>query len=131
MENRDEIVKYRHDRAFETLKEAEKLIELGFWNTAINRIYYSCYYIVIALLYKKQLPTNTHKGVRILFNLHFVKEGHFTKEDGHFFSTLYDLRQDSDYEDFVNNDSQTAIELLIQAEFFLSKLSNFLKQQEA
>jgi uncharacterized protein (UPF0332 family) len=129
MEKRQEIIKYRHDRAFEVLIEAKALIGLGFWNTAINRIYYGCYYMVIALLYQKQLPTHTHKGVRVLFALHFVKEELVSKEDGHFFSTLYDSRQDSDYEDFVTNDIETATDLLRKAEIFVKKLSKLLNTQ--
>lgn len=47
---RNEIVKYRLSRAHETLNEVEILIENKLWNTAINRLYYACFYAVNALL---------------------------------------------------------------------------------
>jgi uncharacterized protein (UPF0332 family) len=125
--NKTDIIKYRHDRAFETLAEAKSMIDLGFWNSSINRIYYGCYYMVTALLIDKSLDTSSHKGVRVLFGLHFVQTGLVLKEDGHFFSKLYDKRQNSDYDDFVSNDSETALNLLNQAEEFVNKLSILLK----
>lgn len=43
---------YRIERATQTLHEVEKHIENQFWNTAINRMYYACFYAVGALLVK-------------------------------------------------------------------------------
>lgn len=68
-----ELVKYRISRAYETLKEAEAMIENQFWNASINRTYYACFYAVSALLLKKGIDTSTHKGVRQMFGLHFVQ----------------------------------------------------------
>jgi len=50
----DALVKYRLERANETVLEAETLIRNGFYNAAVNRLYYACYYAVTALLVKKQ-----------------------------------------------------------------------------
>ena len=46
----DEYIKYRFNRAEESFDEALIMIENKRWNTAINRLYYACYYAVIALL---------------------------------------------------------------------------------
>ena len=51
--DRNEIVKYRISKAQETFREVEKHIENELWNTAINRLYYACYYAVTALLISK------------------------------------------------------------------------------
>jgi len=50
-----ELIKYRISRAKETISEVHSLIELGYYNTAINRIYYACFYAVNALLINKGL----------------------------------------------------------------------------
>jgi uncharacterized protein (UPF0332 family) len=44
MQERSEIVKYRITRAKETYNEVKLLIENEFWNGAINRLYYACFY---------------------------------------------------------------------------------------
>jgi predicted nucleotidyltransferase len=48
-EERSLLIVYRMRRAKETLLEADSLIENGFFNAAVNRLYYACYYAVIAL----------------------------------------------------------------------------------
>ncbi len=46
-------VKYRMQRAKETLVEIETLIENKFWNTAVNRLYYACFYAVWGFINQK------------------------------------------------------------------------------
>jgi len=48
--NRSDLVQYRRSKAFETISDAEKLIELNMLSVAMNRIYYSGFYIVYALM---------------------------------------------------------------------------------
>lgn len=43
------LVTYRIQRSKETMLEARLMINEGYLNGAINRLYYACYYIVIAL----------------------------------------------------------------------------------
>jgi uncharacterized protein (UPF0332 family) len=77
------------------------MIQNGFWNASVNRIYYACYYAVSGLFLKKNIETNSHKGIRLMFGLHFVQSGIVSKEDGRFFSDLCDRRQTGDYDDYV------------------------------
>jgi len=44
-----ELISYRIKRAREILDEVEILLENQLWHTAVNRLYYACYYAVIAL----------------------------------------------------------------------------------
>ena len=50
---------YRLQRAKETIQEVEKHLENKFWNTAINRMYYACFYAVGALLIKHGVNTSS------------------------------------------------------------------------
>jgi uncharacterized protein (UPF0332 family) len=69
------------------------LAENESWNAAINRLYYAIYYAVSALLLQSEIPTYTHSGFKTQFNLHFVKSGILTMEQGRLFSDLMDWRQ--------------------------------------
>ena len=73
--DKTELVKYRLRRARETYNEVSILVKNELWNTAVNRLYYSCFYAVIALLANEGIEIQTHSGVRQLFGLHFVKTG--------------------------------------------------------
>lgn len=48
-ESIDALIRYRTERANETLLEAKILIQNGFYNAAVNRLYYACYYAVMAV----------------------------------------------------------------------------------
>lgn len=126
--NTNDLIKYRIDRSLETFREAKTMIDNKFWNAAVNRIYYSCYYVVSALLLKKSVETNTHKGIRQMFGLHFVKEGLVTNEDGRYFSDLYDRRQTGDYDDYVSYDEETVIQLYNQSEGFINRIIDLINE---
>jgi uncharacterized protein (UPF0332 family) len=127
--NINDLIKYRTSRSLETLKEAKTMIENGFWNAAVNRIYYSCYYAVSALLLIKSIETSSHKGIRQMFGLHFVQTGLVSKEDGRFFSDLYDRRQTGDYDDFVSYDDTTVKQLLSHADEFVKRMIKLIENQ--
>ena len=76
----EDLVKYRISRSLETLREADAMVQNRFWNASVNRIYYACYYAVSGLLLKKNIETNSHKGIRQMFGLHFVQSGIVSKE---------------------------------------------------
>ena len=124
----NDLIKYRIDRSLETIREAKTMIDNEFWNASVNRIYYSCYYAVSAILLKKNIETSSHKGIRQMFGLHFVQQGLVDKEDGRFFSDLYDRRQIGDYDDFVSYDKETVSKLYDQAEGFISKISELINK---
>ena len=54
----EDYIKYRLQKANETISETKILIENKFWNTAINRMYYACFYAVGALLVKNGVEIN-------------------------------------------------------------------------
>jgi uncharacterized protein (UPF0332 family) len=126
--NTDELIKYRIDRSLETSREAKTMIDNKFWNASVNRIYYSCYYAISAILLKKSIETNSHKGIRQMFGLHFVQEGLVSKEDGRFFSDLYDRRQTGDYDDYVSYDEETVMQLYNQSEEFITKIVELINK---
>lgn len=75
IDNREDYIRYRFQRAEESFDDALILLEKKKWNAIINRLYYSCFYAVIALLLKNNIETQTHEGARTQFGLRFVKNG--------------------------------------------------------
>jgi uncharacterized protein len=57
-----EYIKYRLDKAFESLDDAKLLAQNQRWNACINRLYYSSYYAIIALLLQDNYEVSTHQG---------------------------------------------------------------------
>lgn len=127
-EERDELIRYRIKRAFDTLNEVNILIENKLWSTAINRLYYACYYAIIALLLKYQIPAKTHAGVRQMFGLHFIKKGLISSELGKFYSDIFDKRQIGDYDDFVVMSEEDVKAFLPFAEKLIDDIEKLLKE---
>lgn len=59
----EELVRYRYSRAQETYEEANLLAAEDHWNAVANRLYYSCFYLVSALLIQNELSFSSHNGV--------------------------------------------------------------------
>jgi uncharacterized protein (UPF0332 family) len=100
--DKDDLVKYRLERAKETLEDAQLLIESKRWNSAINRLYYSAFYAVIALLLNENHKTNTHNGVKSIFSEQFIKNNIISQEFGKRYSQLFTWRQKGDYADLFD-----------------------------
>ena len=125
--SQEDYIHYRIDKADEILEDAELLAENERWNSCVNRLYYSSFYLVTALLYKNQIRTQTHNGVKTQFFLHFVKKGKVSQDDGKLFSHLFDWRQESDYSDFIEFDKETVIPLLERVRAFNDAIKGLIR----
>jgi len=117
--NKEDYIKYRFYRSEETVDEAVILAEKEKWNAVINRLYYSCFYAVIALLLKNNIETQTHDGARTQLGLHFVKPGRIDKRFGKLFTKLFDLRLKGDYGDLFDFDKKVVEPLIEQVKEFI------------
>ena len=98
---RQKLVNHRLERASQSFNMALLAVEQKYWNEVATELYYTCYYLVTALFAKNDIKTSTHSGVRIELGLKFIKTGILDKKWNKLVSNLFDLRQKSDYEDFV------------------------------
>lgn len=126
-EERKALVANKVVRSHTTWGETQGIIEDKYWYAAANRMYYSCYYMVSALLLTKGLSSHTHSGTIGLFGLHFVKTGIVSAEMGKFFSELFELRQTGDYDDWKVVSENDVIPLVPTTQVFLDTLEKIIK----
>ena len=125
-EERDAIVSYRKEKARNTLNEIPVLIENEMWNTAVNRLYYACFFAVNALLISRQIETKTHSGVQRMLSLHFTKTEKLSIEQSRFYADLFDSRQDGDYADFTYFDKSKVEDFYKQALIFVETIEKLI-----
>ncbi len=101
---KEDLVKYRIERSWDTYDDSKILAEKHKWNSAINRLYYSAYYAVMALLLNSELKPTTHNGAKSNFTQHFIKTAIIPKEYGKIYSQLFTWRQKGDYDDLFDFD---------------------------
>lgn len=63
VENMTAYIRYRLEKAQEVYEAARILCEAGQWNSAVNRLYYACFYSASALLLYLHLSAKSHAGV--------------------------------------------------------------------
>jgi len=126
VDNRDDYIKYRFQRAVESFDEALIMAKNNRWNAVINRLYYSCFYAVIAVLLKSNIETQTHDGARSQFSLHYVKAGKVDKKYGKLFTKLFDFRQKGDYGDLYDYDEMIVKPLIDEVKGFIKELEKFI-----
>ena len=126
----EELIRYRLSRAEETLEEAHLLAENKHGNAAVNRLYYACFYAVLALLIRDGRYSSKHSGVRALFNIHFVKTGEVPKEMARIYNDLFERRQEGDYDDFIVFDAVDVQNWLSEAESFVRCISEWIQRAD-
>ncbi|MFA5424756.1 MAG: HEPN domain-containing protein [Phycisphaerae bacterium] len=123
-EGQSQLIKYRLTRARETLEEAEVMFDSGYFYGAANRIYYACFYAVVALLLTQNLSSSKHSGTISLFNKHFIKTGDIPKDMGKFYSRMFDSRLESDYGELMEIDPDEIRQDLSTAANFIDLITN-------
>lgn len=115
-----DLVKYRLEKAKNTLTDATKYIDDATTESTVNRIYYAMFYAVNALMIAKGLSSSKHSGVRALFNKEIVNKGLIERQWGEFYSDMFDRRQKGDYSDFVKFKKEDVENWLKKAEEFIA-----------
>ena len=101
-QSKADYIKYRLEKADETMVAAKVLIDNQLWNSVVNRLYYACFYAVNALLVNDDISAKTHNGVKTQFFLNYIKSEKIDKKYSLLYSDLFDWRQKGDYNDFFD-----------------------------
>ena len=98
------LTAHRLQKSEEALKAAEIMLDKQMYSFAMNRVYYSLYYAVQALLAQQGVAFAKHGQVKTYFNREFIKAGKLPKHLGRFYNKAFEYRQKFDYVDFVSPD---------------------------
>lgn len=125
---KQDLINYRLEKSSTTFEEAKSLAQGGFWGGAANRLYYSCFYAVIALLAKNDISASTHNGARTEFFKLYIKTSILDKRFSSLYSNLMGKRQESDYDDFHDFSKDEILPLFDEVEIFLTTLRDLIKK---
>lgn len=80
-ENKEDLAKYRIEKADETLKTAEIILnEVKDCTSANNRAYYAIFYAIRAVLALEEIDFKRHKDVIAYFNQHYINTEIFPRK---------------------------------------------------
>ena len=115
--------------AQECLDAAKSLLAAENCKSAANRTYYAVFHAMRAVLAYDEIDMKHHSGVISEFRKLYIKTGILKTELSPIISILFDIRTDSDYDDFFVISKEEVAEQLKNAEFFLNCIKEFLKSK--
>jgi uncharacterized protein (UPF0332 family) len=130
LENRREISRVRLAQAEECLADAKLLLERESYRGAANRSYYAAFHAMRAVLAYDGIDRKHHSGVSAEFRRLYIRTGIFDREMSEIIRSLFDLRTDSDYDDFFILSKEDVTEQVDNAGLFLERVKRFLKDKE-
>jgi uncharacterized protein (UPF0332 family) len=127
-EERAILVNLEYEKGKSFLEQAEKIVELGYWDMVANRLYYAVFHAVSALLIKNGHKVGTHKGVVLLFGQHYIKTGIFSINEGRLYSQLQTMREKADYVCTFQTSQEEIIPMLEPARKMIEKIGGIVSQ---
>jgi len=125
-----EISKLRFENAKRMLSTAQSLIGLEDYKSSANRSYYAIFNAMRAVLALLQIDNKKHSGLMSDFRLHFIKTKIFDVELSDIITGLFEVRTQSDYNDFYIISKEEIITQVKNAERFVSAVEKYLKGKE-
>lgn len=123
---KQELINYRLKKSKSTFEEVTDLIKLNYFNTAINRLYYSSFYAVLALFLKYDISTKSHAGTRQMVGKYFIQTQKIPFNVGKTYTNLFDKRLKGDYNDFFDFSEQEVIDLVEPTQIFIKTIEDLI-----
>lgn len=130
LENRRIISAVRLEKSEECLTDAKLLLEKESYKSAANRSYYAAFHAMRAVLAYDGFDSKKHSGIIAEFRRLYIKTGIFESDMSDIIRGLFDLRTDSDYNDFFIASKADVAEQVENAEHFVEQIKAYLKNRE-
>ena len=125
------LISYRMERSREACSAAKIMFENGMFISAINRVYFSMFYAVQALLVLNGVSFSKHGQVKGYFNRMFIKTGILPVEMGRLYNKAFEYRQKFDYVDYALPEAEMVSDYIEHADIFISKIDDYIKTQDS
>lgn len=126
--NTTELSKYRIQQARQCIKSAKTLVHINDYRGAANRSYYAIFHAMRSVLALENKDFSKHSGVSAYFRKEYIKTGIFDVELSDIISMAFEVRSNSDYDDFyvisieeVNEQIENSIRFCDTVESYLKK----------
>ena len=114
------LIKVNLEKSDEAIKAAQMMLADKMLSSALNRIYYACFYTVTALAEKHDFKTSKHAGLLQWFNKKFVfQDKIFSKDLFKVYEATFKFRQKGDYDTLFVPSEEDTLELLENAKIFI------------
>lgn len=120
------LINYRIEQAREALEDAALLLDAGRYRAVANRLYYACFYAVVAALLTRRLQYSKHAAVIAFFDREFIRSGQLPKEYSRTLHRAFNERQQDDYMPFVEMDADEIKCLFVDVRTLVNGISEYI-----
>ena len=125
--NERDLVKYRIEQSRECLRAAEIMSETSPKNS-VNRSYYCIFHAMRAVLALEHYDSKRHSGVISVFRQRYIKTGLLPATLSSIIGSAFDIRNESDYEDFIEISIAQALRQIENAKLFLEAVEKYIER---
>ena len=122
-----ELSKLRFENAKKLLVTSQTLIDANDYKSSANRSYYAIFNAMRACLALNSIDHRRHSGVISDFRLHYIKTGKLDVKLSDIITELFEMRNQSDYNDFYVVSKADVVAQLENAKFFIDKVALLLE----
>ena len=117
------------ERSRRELEAAEALLRQEFFEQAISRAYYACFYAAEMALLSLGETRSKHSGVLSAFGRRVIREGGLQAEMGELLRSLFEDRIDADYR-FIGAPPGRARERIDDARRFVEAVREWIEKRD-
>ncbi len=128
--SRYDLALYRIEKAGSCLSDAKLLFSNESLMAAANRAYYAIFHSARAVLALDGEDRKRHSGVIAYFQQNYIKTEIFNKQCSYILQNAFEIRQESDYEDFYVLSHDDAEQQIKNAEIFLNTVKEYILKQK-
>ena len=126
-ENRVALMQLRIEQARQSLNAADVLLKSEAYRDAANRSYYSIFHTMRAVLALDCYDSKKHSGIISEFSRRHIRDGLLSNECSKIIRKAFDVRNNSDYDDYYVISKEDVIQQIENAKLFLTAVEDYIK----
>ncbi|GBU21968.1 hypothetical protein R80B4_01870 [Fibrobacteres bacterium R8-0-B4] len=127
--NPEDLARYRIDKAKSCLQGAESEIANNRFENSANRSYYCIFNAMRAVLALDQFDSKKHSGIISAFRKNYLKTGIFPVTFSDTIANAFEVRNESDYNDFYFVLKEKVITQANNAKTFLDAVEKYVGER--
>lgn len=120
------LSKHRMDQAKQCIKSAKILVDADDYKGAANRSYYAVFHAIRSVLALEKRDFSKHSAVGAHFRKEYIKTGVFEVKLSDIITEAFEVRSDSDYDDYYAISKKEVEEQILNAEFFCKTIEDYV-----
>ena len=127
METKRDLSQYRLEQAEQCLKSAKILLDSNDYKGAANRSYYCVFHCMRSILALEETDFKKHSGLIAYFRKEYIKTGKLDVALSDIITDVFQIRTESDYDDYYVVNKADVEEQIKNAEYFIQQTKEYLE----